>query len=242
MAHPLQSMGVLLALTAGVAGLPAQAADNAASQLIQMPSPVIANHSLAFDLPAQPLADALEQFGAQAGLPVIFDAALVQGRRSAPVHGPHAAMHALRLLLEGSGLVAQYARPGRSDAVVVLPQPPLPAELPEATEPALPAAAPGNVMHRRYDGLMQTRVRETFCNHPLLSRGSYRTAVQFHVDVMGRVHGVRLLDSSGDRVRDAAITAGLEGMQLDWAPPPTMAQPVTLLIQPRGAGLCATAP
>lgn len=240
MGHSIRAMGVLLALAAGATGISATAADNAGPHSFLMPSTAIANRPLIFEIPTQPLADALEQFGARTGLPVIFDAALVQGRRSAAVHGEHEPMQALQWMLEGTGLVAQYARPGRTDAVVVLRMPPV--EEPEPTPGAASDASLPDVVHRRYDGLMQTRIRETFCTHPLLGRGAYRTAVRFSIDAMGRVQGVRLLDTSGDRTRDAAITKALEGMRLDWAPPSTMAQPVTLVIQPRGASVCPTAP
>lgn len=204
-----------------------------------MPSAATVNQPVHFaiplDIPVQPLADALEQFGVRTGLPVIFDAALMDGRRSTAVLGEQRPMQALQTMLAGTGLVAQYARPGRTDAVVVLPAPREP-ELAQA-----PVAAPAGLVHRRYDGLVQTRIRETFCARPLLARGAWRAAVQFHIDAAGHVREARLLDSSGDRNRDAAITEALAGLHLDWAPPSTMAQPVTLLIQPRGASLCANA-
>lgn len=239
MGQPIRAWGVLLALMAGMASIPA-VGDEAESNLPFMAAPVIANRSFAFEIPAQPLADALAKFGALTGLPVIFDAALVQGRRSAAVRGDREPMQALRWMLEGTGLAAQYVRPDRTDAMVVLRAP-----LAEEGEPIEALASvpllPG-IAHRRYDGLMQTRIRETFCAHPLLARGAYRTAVQFNIDAAGRVQGARLLDTSGDRARDAAIASALEGMRLDWSPPATMAQPVTLVIQPRGAGVCSTEP
>lgn len=242
MGHQILAMGVFLALAVGVAGSPATAAEIDDPPPLPTPSAATVNHPVHFavhlDIPAQPLADALEQFGVRTGLPVIFDAALMQGRRSTAVLGEQRPMQALQTMLSGTGLVAQYARPGRTDAVVVLPAPA--AREPEAV--AAPAAAPAGLVHRRYDGLVQTRIRETFCARPLLARGAWRAAVQFNIDAAGHVQGARLLDSSGDRSRDAAITEALAGLRLDWAPPSTMAQPVTLLIQPRGASLCANAP
>jgi len=203
-----------------------------------MPSSTPQSRPVPLDIPAQPLADALERFGALTGLPVIFDTALMEGRWSRAIRGEQAPLAALQALLEGSGLMAQSVRPGRNDAMVVL-------RAPVAATPAeaAPEDAPrAGLVHRRYDGLMQTRIRESFCARPLLARGSYRAAVQFNIDAAGQVGGARLLDTSGDRLRDAAITAALEGMRLDWAPPATMAQPVTLLIDPRGTRLCASAP
>lgn len=238
MGHQFLAMGVVLALTVGVAGMPATAADHADSQPLPMPSSAAVSRPVFLDIPAQALADALEQFGALTGLPVVFDAALTQGRRSREVRGEIGPVPALQAMLEGSGLIAQSARPGRNDAMVVLRAPAVPAVSGE-----VPAeAARAGLVHRRYDGLMQTRIRERFCDRPLLARGTWRAAVQFHIDATGQVRAARLLDTSGDRSRDAAITAALDGMRLDWTPPATMAQPVTLLIDPRGMRLCASTP
>lgn len=46
-----------------------------------------AHVSRSFDLPAQPLDDALAAFGLQSGLQVSVDAQLVRGLSSQPVHG-----------------------------------------------------------------------------------------------------------------------------------------------------------
>ncbi|MBS0220410.1 MAG: TonB-dependent siderophore receptor [Proteobacteria bacterium] len=57
-----------------------------------------------FDIPAQPLADALIQFGHQAGLQATAETSLVQNLRSAPVKGVMTWQQALTTLLSGSGL------------------------------------------------------------------------------------------------------------------------------------------
>jgi iron complex outermembrane receptor protein len=57
-----------------------------------------------FDIPAQPLTEALIQFGRQAGLQASADAALMQDLRSAPVRGTMTWRQALTALLSGTGL------------------------------------------------------------------------------------------------------------------------------------------
>ena len=57
-----------------------------------------------FDIPAQPLTEALIQFGRQAGLQASTDPSLVQGLRSAPVAGVMTWQQALGTLLAGTGL------------------------------------------------------------------------------------------------------------------------------------------
>ena len=57
-----------------------------------------------FDIPAQPLTEALIQFGRQAGLQASTDPSLVLNLRSAPVAGVMTWQQALQTLLTGSGL------------------------------------------------------------------------------------------------------------------------------------------
>lgn len=57
-----------------------------------------------FDIPAQPLADALTQFGRQSGMQVSVDAGLIRGISSPGVGGSMPPEHALRQLLAGTGI------------------------------------------------------------------------------------------------------------------------------------------
>jgi iron complex outermembrane recepter protein len=69
-----------------------------------------------FNIPAQPLADALTEFGRQSGLRVTVDAALVRGLSSPAVSGAMAPEDALRQLLGGTGLAGRFAE---SDLIIV---------------------------------------------------------------------------------------------------------------------------
>lgn len=60
---------------------------------------------VAFDIPAQPLASALNQLAAQSGLQVIYNGELVQGLSSPAVRGSQEPEAALQRLLQGSGLI-----------------------------------------------------------------------------------------------------------------------------------------
>jgi outer membrane receptor for ferric coprogen and ferric-rhodotorulic acid len=57
-----------------------------------------------FDIAAQPLATALDQFARQAGLQLVFAPQLAQGRQAPAVQGAHEVRQALDALLRGSGL------------------------------------------------------------------------------------------------------------------------------------------
>ena len=83
----------LAALLAGSSPVLAQTADHIAQAAER-----------AFDIPAQPLNQALVQFGRQAGMSASADASLTQAQRSAPVKGTMTWQQALTTLLGGTGL------------------------------------------------------------------------------------------------------------------------------------------
>lgn len=75
--------------------------------------PLLADQALQrYDLPAAPLADALNRFAEQAGISLPYDPQLVQGKQARPVKGQLPTDMALYLLLEGTGLKAVQASDG----------------------------------------------------------------------------------------------------------------------------------
>jgi iron complex outermembrane recepter protein len=72
-----------------------------------------------FDIPAQPLATALNAFGRQAGLQVSIDATIARGVQAPAVSGTMTAEQALRLLLAGTGIQVRFT----ADGTVMLTKP-----------------------------------------------------------------------------------------------------------------------
>jgi len=210
----------LTALNAWAQGeaMPARGEQHAASERIR------------FDIARQPLTSALEQYGLATGLPVFFDAALVAGRSATAVQASATPTEALHTLLQGTGLVADYAGTGATAAFVLKRAP---NEVTAPTTSATPDATAEGPTHRGYDGLVQTRIWEAFCGNPRTAPGAYRAAMRFVVDGTGRIANAFLLHTSGDRARDGAILDTLRQIRIDHAPPPDMAQPLTMLILPR---------
>lgn len=64
-----------------------------------------------FDIPAQPLGDALMTYGRQSGVQTTAEGALVEGRTSSAVSGRMTPAQALSRLLAGSGLTFRYLNP-----------------------------------------------------------------------------------------------------------------------------------
>jgi len=67
----------------------------------------LAQQAPRFDIPAQPLASALDQLALQAGLQLVLDPTLAAGRQASPVQGASDVHQALEALLRGSGLQGQ---------------------------------------------------------------------------------------------------------------------------------------
>jgi iron complex outermembrane receptor protein len=86
-----------------------------------------------FDIPANDLAEALDQFSAQSGLQIAYDQSLMAGRRSSRVHGNMRPAEALGELLAGSGLVWKFVN---ESTVVFVPDA-------RKTSAPTPESAPG---------------------------------------------------------------------------------------------------
>src|SRR5690606_19371986 len=78
-----------------------------------------------FDIPAGPLATALNQAGETAGVLLSFEPAVVSGKQSNGLRGSYSAQEGLTRLLEGSGLELLPRRDGgytvRAPAAAMLP-------------------------------------------------------------------------------------------------------------------------
>lgn len=182
-----------------------------------------------FNIPAQPLAGALDAYAVVSGRAAVFRSALVAGRTSSTVQGRYTAEAALRILLGGTGLLANEVGGGRLDAFVL--------KTASANAPAASTAAqmhPATETLAAYDGVVQAHIWEAFCEDPRTTPGSYRALVRFGMDASGRVLRPRLLGSSGDRSRDAALLEILHRIDVDQPPPQGMPQPLTMLVLPRG--------
>ncbi|VFR90514.1 Outer membrane TonB-dependent transducer VreA of trans-envelope signaling system [plant metagenome] len=184
-----------------------------------------------FDIPAQTLQDALEQYGAVTGVSVVYLGTLVTGRRSQAVSGRLEAGEALRRLLAGSGLSARYTS---QNALVLVgaPQSPRGASTPAASRPEAGR-------YRQYYGTVQGALRAALCRDPLLAKEDFRAALQFWVSAAGRLERIRLLDSTGLPARDDALLRSLERAVVG-PPPPGFEQPFTMIMLPLSAGRTAS--
>ncbi|RIX76273.1 TonB-dependent outer membrane receptor [Acidovorax cavernicola] len=184
-----------------------------------------------FDLPAQPLEASLAVFGRITGHSVLVASSLTRGREAAAVQGDFAPREALQRMLAGSGLAARYTG---ANAFTLVPVKTSAADLQEPHTTANTALAGNGPASLAYAGLLQRAITRVLCIAQPDAFGRYRLALQLWIDPVGGVSDARLLEGSGVPSRDAAVLASLRGSGLGLeAPPPALAQPVTLLLTPR---------
>ncbi|MBA4033390.1 MAG: hypothetical protein C0480_02135 [Bradyrhizobium sp.] len=186
------------------------------------------NEPVAFDLPAQALPSAIEAYSVASGWQVIYDASLAAGRQSAPVRGRYAPAAALRTLLAGTGLMAEFMA---ADGAMLLPDP-------AATNPALLEPAPHV---RDYYGRLQASLKRAFCADQQIRARGYRIALGFWIGASGTVTRVASLGSTGEAGIDAAFDRAVRRVSVGQSPPPGFEQPVVILVTPDLLAQCNAA-
>lgn len=174
-----------------------------------------------FDIPAQPLASALQRYALATRRPALFSSAMVARRNARAVRGRYTAEVALQKLLENTGLAAQQLNGGTSDAFVL--------KVMETEE----KVAHTPVVNLDYGARVQAQILRALCADSRTEPGDYRALLRFNVDRAGHVRQAQLLTSSGNASRDTDVLRTLEHVRVGGPPPPDMAQPITMILLPR---------
>jgi len=177
-----------------------------------------------FNIPSQPLHAALSHYVDATGLDALYDTSLAAGRISGDVRGKLAPDEALKRLLSGTGLMAEFVA---ETTFVLLPQPFNQRAVPPPPSPA----------HRRYYGLIQARIANALCQSERGHPWNHRFAAVVWVAPDGAVRNARRLGSTGIPAADARIDGALRDVRLDEPPPASFQQPVLLLIVPERPGV-----
>lgn len=173
-----------------------------------------------FNIPAQPLAVALESYGSITGRDVLYSSMLAVGRRSTAVQGLLPADAALMIMLEGTGLAARYETSG---SFVLLAAPP--------TENLIPSPAIG-----QFYGRLQEALRTALCADRKARPGTYRIAAQFWIGSAGEASRYERLSSAGAQSLDDSLDRDLRNLRVGAPPPAGLPQPVTIVIAPEAPG------
>jgi len=194
--------------------------------IVVMTEPVTAqtsstNTPVEFKIPSQPLNAALSRYGDATGREALYDASLAAGRISGDVRGVFAPDEALRKLLSGTGLAAEFVD---ETSFVVLPAS-------VASQQASQQAR--SPEHQRYFGLLQASLLDAFCRSQSVRPGQYRFASLFWIAPDGAIKRSQRIGSTGELDTDQWIDAALRSVRVREPPPVGFAQPILMLIVPQ---------
>jgi len=180
---------------------------------------------VAFDIPAQSLASALNQLAAQSGLQVIYNGELVQGLSSPAVRGSQEPEAALQHLLQGSGLVWHATGQGS----VMLEKAPLEGDAVQLGATAINAALAGSVTEGSHayasNGPSSTATRlnltprETPQSVTVITRQRMDDQNMKDLDdVLQNTTGVIVIKNGGERSLYQARGQLVDSLQIDGVP------------------------
>ena len=196
---------------------------------------VSASAPIPFHIPAQPLANALQAYGAQTGVQVLYESHSAAGRHSVAVEGNFTPENALNLLLAGTDLSVHYTRP---DAITLARS-----SSEQDAPPLSPIAATDLSLGtlrvrgeedssslRAYSESVQVDIQKALQRNARTRGGSYRVVFDLWIDPFRTITRTQLFQSTGDAERDAALTVALRGVVISRAAPANMRQPVRVAI------------
>ncbi|WP_245311121.1 TonB C-terminal domain-containing protein [Bradyrhizobium valentinum] len=197
-----------------------------------------AGELIAFNIPRQPLAGALQAYGQATGIQVLYESNSAVGRTSGAVEGAFTADAALNLLLAETDLKVRYIRP---DAITLaLPS----AEGVNYTPPGIPLGSSslslGTLRVRGtsddaaglqdFSQRLQMDIQNALRKNPRTRDGSYRAVLDLWIDSARTIERTELFRSTGDRDRDAAVATALRGVTVSRPTPANTPQPVRVVI------------
>lgn len=228
-------LACLLALLIGLASV---SADHGWGEGVLRSEPT----SRFFDIPAQPLASALETYARLSGIEVLYESSIVASLQSEKIEGEYTSEMALQLLLSRTELKVRYAR---QNAITL--------SLPFSAEDNLPPTSPladadlaldtlqvtdGSSradarMLREFSETVQSDLERALRQNASTRTGSYKASINLWIDPTRKIRTVGLLNSTGNTERDASIPSALQGVVLSRAPPSNTPQPVKVVITVR---------
>jgi hypothetical protein len=176
-----------------------------------------------YDIPAQPLASALDAYALTSGMQVLYETEMVTGRRSSQTKGRFDSDTALQNILTGSGLIARRTD---VDAFIII----------EAPADQVRAWVPAAGSDTRFMGALQKSVLDALCRNFQARPGDYRIALELWIASTGIIQSGALIGSTGADLRDRAVISALQGLPVGVTPPAKLPQPFVLTIGPRGVG------
>lgn len=193
---------------------------------------------LAFHIPSQPLATALQAYGQATGIEILYESRIAEGLQSPELDGDYTPRLALGILLTYTDLVVHYTR---SDAITLSspsagnhdlpPSSLLPdADLALDTLRVMDGQRPEAGKLRAFSESVQLDIERALRSDARTKTGNYRASLKLWIDQSRVVGRVELAQSTGDVARDASISNVLQGLLLRSGPPANTPQPVRVAI------------
>jgi hypothetical protein len=182
----------------------------------------LAERPIDFDIPAQPLATALEAFSAVSGYQILMGDAGSGAGYSRAIKGAFFPKEALIQVISGTGLEVRFTA---AEAAILIGH----VSSRNLSTPALPGGD-----QEQFEAQLQNDVMRVLCRNEATRPGHYRTALDLWVNPSGYVERAEPLSSTGDPDRDKRIVAALEALH-SVPPPPGLGQPTTLLLVPKAS-------
>jgi hypothetical protein len=193
---------------------------------------------MAFHIPAQPLAIALQAYGQRAGVQVLYESDSALGRTSTAVEGDFTPYAALNLLLTGTDLRVSYVR---SDSVTLAPSsaagdepPPTALAAADLSLGTLRVHGPGDsddaLRLHDYGESVKADIQNALQKDAKTRAGNYSAVLGLWIDPPRTIRQIDLLQSTGDRERDAGVAAALRGLATTRPAPTNLPQPIRVAI------------
>ncbi|ALR20910.1 STN domain-containing protein [Sphingobium baderi] len=185
-----------------------------------------------YDIPAQPVAQALAEFATVSGVSILYRQSLAGDRHSTPLEGIYAAPAGLRHLLQGTGLSARFTGPNSAVIFVEGQQPPPIAPVPgtaagltalrlDMAEVRAPRTIGGTDTgaFSRYARRVQAEIFERLKRDGAYEGRSFNIEIAVRVDSAGRIDDVAFLRGSAEPDWDTRVRDILVGAHLSSPPP-----------------------
>jgi hypothetical protein len=190
-----------------------------------------------FEIPSQPLANALHAYGRRMGIQVLYESRSAIGRQSQAVQGQFTPDEALKRLLAGTDLEVRHARP---DAIALVapawqdfpPTNPLVTADLSIGELRVRAQAKPNDLARfqDYSESVRAEIQRALLKNARTGSGNYRAVLDLWIDPARTIQKTALLQSTGESSRDAAITSTLQGLTINRPTPADAPQPLRAVV------------
>jgi hypothetical protein len=201
------------------------------------PEPTSTIQPIDFEIPSQPLVNALHAYGRRMGIQVLYESYSAIGRQSEAVQGKFTPDEALKRLLAGTDLEVRHAG---ADAITLVA--PIGRDLPPTNPLATADLSIGELRVRGsarpndlarfqdYSESIRAEIQRALHKNAKTGSGNYRAVLDLWIDPSRIIQKTALLQSTGESTRDAAIISTLQGLTIDRPTPVDAPQPIRAVV------------